>query len=134
MVASNTPSRAAVMFIAALLAGAPTAPAQAQSAQQPVTVLGHQKEAPLTEAVQFSDLAITTRAGRSALMSRVGQAIGEVCPAAAYAHSVYNLDYDAEDCANFAWAGANPQIRRAIDLARSGQAVAMAIEVTAARP
>jgi UrcA family protein len=119
------------MFIAALLAGSPL---QAQSGQQPVTVLGHQKEAPLTEAVQFGDLALTTRAGRIALVSRVGQAIAEVCPAAAYAHSVYNLDYDAEDCANFAWAGANPQIRQAIDLARSGQAVAMAIEVTAARP
>ena len=129
MVASNTPTRAAVMFVAALLAGSPL---QAQSAQQPVTVLGHQKEAPLARVVPFGDLALTTRAGRSALMSRVSQAVGEVCPNAAYALSVYNLDYDAEDCVNFAWAGANPQIRQAIDLARSGQAVAMAIEVTAA--
>ena len=130
MFALNTPARAAVMFIAALLAGSPL---QAQAGQQPVMVLGHQKEAPLTQAVQFSDLALTTRAGRSALVSRVSQAIGDVCPNAAYALSVYNLDYDAEDCVNFAWAGARPQIRQAIDLARSGHAVAMAIEVTGAK-
>jgi UrcA family protein len=130
MIASNIPSRAAVMFVAALLAGTPL---QAQSSQQPVTVLGHQEQAPLTRVVAFGDLALTTRVGRSALVSRVSKAVGEVCPNAAYAHSVYDLDYDAEDCVNFAWAGANAQIRRAFALARSGQAVAMAIEVTGAR-
>jgi UrcA family protein len=130
MVASNTPSRAAVMFIAALLAGASTAPVQAQGDQRPVTVLGHPET--LTRTVQFADLSLSTAAGRRALVHRVGQAVGEVCPNAAYAHSAYNIDYDADDCVSFAWAGANPQIRRAVDLAKSGQAVAMAIEVTGA--
>jgi UrcA family protein len=129
MLACKTPSLAAAASIAAALVATPL---QAQSSQQPVTVLGHQKEAPLTRIVPYGDLALTTGAGRSILMHRVRTAVREVCPDAAYAQSVYNLEYNAEDCTNFAWAGADPQIRRAIDLARSGQAVAMAIEVTGA--
>ena len=128
MVARYIPSRAAVTFAAALLAGA-TAPLQAQPPQAPVTVLGHQ-EAGLTRLVPFGDLSLASEAGQRILYRRVGVAVGEVCTDNEAAQSLYNAA--VKDCTNFAWAGARPQIARAIDLAQSGQAFAMSIAVTGA--
>lgn len=126
MLACKTPSIVAAASIAAALVAAPL---QAEPPQQPVTILGH-PEPPLTQIVQIDDLALATDAGRSALMHRVGVAVGQVCPEFDYAHAA--LNYDVQDCRTFAWTGARPQMRKAIDAAKSGQAVAMAIEVTGA--
>ena len=63
---ANTPFRAAVLLIATSLAGAATAPAQAQSNQSPVTVLGHPET--LTRIVPFGDLALATTAGQRSLV------------------------------------------------------------------
>ncbi len=75
---ANTPFRAAVLSIATSLAGAATAPAQAQSNQSPVTVLGHPET--LTRIVPFGDLALATTAGQRSLVHRVSSAVREVCP------------------------------------------------------
>lgn len=128
---AKIPSRAAVTFIAALLAGAATTPALAQPSQSPVTVLGHPEA--LTRIVPFGDLALATSAGQRSLVHRVSSAVREVCPDSAYAYAIYKFDYDSQDCTNFAWAGARPQIRHAIDAAKSGQPFAMSIAITGAR-
>lgn len=127
---AKTPFRAAVLLIATSLAGAATAPAQAQSNQSPVTVLGHPEA--LTRIVPFGDLALATTAGQRLLVHRVSNAVREVCPDSAYAYTIYNFTYDDLDCANFAWAGARPQIRQAINAAKSGQPFAMSIAITGA--
>ena len=79
---ANTPFRAAVLLIATSLAGAATAPAQAQSNQSPVTVLGHPEA--LTRIVPFGDLALATTAGQRSLVHRVSSAVREVCPDSSY--------------------------------------------------
>lgn len=122
---AKIPSRAA--FIAALLAGAP---ALAQPSQSPVTVLGHPEA--LTRVVPFGDLALGTSAGQRSLVHRVSSAVREVCPDSAYAYTIYKFDYNSQDCSNFAWAGARPQIREAINAAKSGQPIAMSIAITGA--
>jgi UrcA family protein len=128
MVAHTVPLRAAVTFAAALLAGT-TAPLQAQSTQRPVTVLGRQ-EAGLTRIVPFGDLSLASKAGQNILYHRVGVAVRQVCPNSDAGLASHNPSL--QDCTDFAWAGARPQIRRAIDLAQSGQTLAMSIAVTGA--
>lgn len=130
MLARTLPRVTAGSIIGALIAGVATVPAQAQTHQQPVTVTGH-AESSLTTLVPFGDLALTTSAGRAVLEARVDKAVGQVCPDSEFQRTAYNLVYDVEDCRSFAWAGARPQMRHAIDLAKSGQAVAMAIEISA---
>jgi UrcA family protein len=89
-----------------------------------VSVVAH----PLTRSVHYDDLDLTTKGGRKVFMRRVGTAVSEICPA----YDEHGFALDAEYCSTFAWAGARPQIKRVVDLARSGQSLAMTIEVTAA--
>lgn len=89
-----------------------------------VRVVAH----PLTHLVHYDDLALATKAGRKSLMHRVKAAVSEVCPA----YDEHGDAYDVQYCSDFAWAGARPQIKRAVRLARSGQTLAMTIEITAA--
>lgn len=107
-------------LVGAVLASAATAAGAAQPSPQPITVQ------PYTRVVSFGDLALGTRTGRDVFMHRVHAAVAEVCP---YLDE-NGRTYDVQDCREFAWAGARPQIRRAIDQARSGQLVAMSIEIT----
>jgi UrcA family protein len=91
-----------------------------QPSKEPITVQAYQR------VVNYGDLALNTRHGRRVLIHRVGLAVHEVCP---------ELDetghaYDVMDCREFAWAGARPQIRQALDQARSGQPLAMSIVIS----
>ena len=124
MVARIIPSRAAVALVATALA---TTPLHAQSPRQPVTITGH-FEPGVTQIVPFQDLSLVTEAGQRALMGRVKRAVGEVC---SYEDAAWTIRNPAiEECKSYAWAGARPQMRQAIDLARSGQTLAMSISVT----
>jgi UrcA family protein len=112
-------------FVGTLLIVAITAPAHAQP-QQPVTVIARQAQ-PVTASVPYGDLALATSAGQRVLNHRISAALSKLCP---------NLDidgfvYDSQDCRDHALAGALPQVRQAIDLARSGTSLAMAIQITA---
>lgn len=94
--------------------------------QQPVTVVANEAE-PLKIEVPYGDLALSTIQGREALTHRVRQAVNDLCP-------IFDEEgrvYDAQDCRDFAWRGARPQIKEAINLAKFGSQVAMAIEVAA---
>jgi UrcA family protein len=118
---------AAAAFIGALLIGAATNPVEAQTVgSHPVTVVAH--ATPNTRVVPYGDLALNTRDGRHMLAHRVGIAVSEVCP---------NFDdaigpYDVAFCQASAWKGAEPQMKRALRGALSGQPLAMSIEITAA--
>jgi hypothetical protein len=61
-------------------------------------------------------------------LRRVSDAVSEVCPSFGPESDAYRLG----NCKGVAWAGARPQIRRAIDRALSGESLAMSIEITAA--
>ena len=114
-------------LLGTMLAGAVAYPANGQPGQKPVTVTAH-REAPITQRVPYGDLALATKGGRSVLMRRVSFAVDTVCP--------QDDDdfgpYDVQGCKDFAWDGARPQIRRAINLAKSGATLAMTIEITSA--
>jgi UrcA family protein len=124
--------RAIIASVGTLLAGASAGAAHAatQNNQQPVTVLGRPDA--LVRIVPFGDLALATKAGRNSLERRVSDAVGEVCPDSEAGRSMLEPFYDAQDCRTFAWTRARPQIREAIALARSGQLLAMTIEVSSA--
>ena len=83
---------------------------------------------PLTRSVHYDDLALATKGGREVLMRRVRTAVSEIC----LAYDKQGFALDALYCSTFAWAGARPQIKRAVELARSGQSLAMTIEIVAA--
>ena len=80
----------------------------------------------LTRVVPFADLSLATRDGRHVLIHRVSVAVYEVCPK----HDYWGMELDAATCREYAWAGAQPQIKRAFDKAASGAPMAMSLEVT----
>jgi UrcA family protein len=125
MDARKTLHPAAVAFTS-LIVGATAAQAGTQNNQQPLTVLGRADA--LIRVVSVDDLSLATKQGRNALERRVSDAVGEVCPDGAKLNSFYDVD----DCRAFAWHGARPQMKRAIALAKSGQLLAMTIQVSAA--
>jgi len=110
-------------FVGALLLAAVISPAHAQ--QRPVTITAHEVA---TERVPYGDLVLTSDQDRKVLMRRVSLAVGRVCPLV----DIFGYVYDAQDCRDFAWQGARPQIKQAVNNAMSGTPVAMMIEVTAA--
>jgi UrcA family protein len=86
------------------------------SAKKPVVVTKSLEEIAPTRRVPYGDLNLATRPGVKALYRRVGFAVNSVCeeslgPAAGF--------YADTSCHSFAWRGARPQIRRAIDRART---------------
>lgn len=116
----------AASFLGALLLAAAIAPAHGQPAnQRPVTITAPE---PLTERVPYGDLSLAVKHDQRVLYRRVSVAVGNVCPLL----DEQGFAYDWQDCRDFAWRGAKPQIEQAIDLARSGMKMAMTIEVTAA--
>jgi UrcA family protein len=118
---------AAATFVGTLLIGAAINPAQAQTvSSHPVTVTAN-ADAP-TRIVHYGDLSLATRQGQHVLLRRVSDAVSEVCPSFGPESDAYRLG----NCKGVAWAGARPQIRRAIDRALSGESFAMSIEITAA--
>jgi UrcA family protein len=116
-------SIAAAGFAGALLLAATVTPVHAQ--QRPVTITAHEVA---TERVPYGDLVLTGDHDRKVLMRRVSLAVGRVCPLV----DIYGVAYDWQDCRDFAWSGAKPQIKQAVDNAINGTPVAMMIEVSAA--
>ena len=86
----------------------------------------------LTATVNFSINDIRSLAGQQALVRRVRQATHEVCPEYA---SGFNLDFLS--CRGLAWAGAKPQIDRAIKrattMADTGAPMSISIGIIAAK-
>ena len=113
-------------FIGTMLVLAVAAPVHAQAFTRPVTVTAHRDF--LTERVPYGDLTLASKQGRSILYQRVGAAVNRVCPGV----DAEGLTYNAQDCKDFAWEGARPQIRTAIKRAKSGASLAMAIEISTA--
>lgn len=112
----------AAAFIGSALVAAGAAPVHARP--RPVTVVAHPDE--YTRIVRYADLPLTTKAGRRMLLHRVSVAVQEVCPDT----DDFLRPLDSLACEEFAWDGARPQMRRAIDRALSGADLAGAIEIS----
>ena len=93
--------------------------------QPPVEVIAQKS---MTRVVHYGDLSLASQKDRNILYRRVGYAVKEVCPE--YAED--GAFYDNESCRKSAWAGARPQIRKALDRALSGSSMAMTITIQAA--
>jgi len=115
----------AASFIGAVLVASVAVPAHGQSNGQRLTVVAERPDQ-LTAMVHYDDLSLATKNGRHMLSRRVGEAVNRVCPDSTFE------TYDVGDCRNFAWNGARPQIKRAIDLAGSGHDLAMTLEIVSA--
>jgi UrcA family protein len=115
----------AAVFVGTLMVTATASLAQPPVRGSDVLV---EKTNPLVQHVSFADLSLATKPGQKVLFHRVNQAVGQVCPD----YDEEGYAYDVLDCKDFAWAGARPQIRRAIDSALSGNVMTMSISVTAA--
>ena len=114
-------------FLGVMLLVAATA-APPVHAKVPIEVVAQKQ--PLTTRVSYGDLRLQTREGRSILYHRVGAAVEFVCPPT----DEDGFEYMVQDCKDYAWNGARPQIHRAIRLAKtSSVTLAMAIEITAAQ-
>ena len=93
--------------------------------QPPVEVVG--KAVP-TRHVPYGDLSLATKQGQHLLYRRVGFAVQELCPIDAED----GRWYDFEHCRQFAWRGARPQMKRAVDSAMSGSSLTMISSITIA--
>jgi UrcA family protein len=113
---------------AALAVGTATRALSQPGSQAPVTVVA-QKDGSLTERVPYGDLTLTSEEGRHLLMHRVNLAVGRVCPDF-YADGQPNND--PQLCKDFAWRGARPQIKRALDEALAGGTTTMSLAIVAA--
>ena len=91
--------------------------------EPPVEVIGNPT---VTRHVPYGDLSLASADGRRMLYRRVGRAVNEVCPQVSEDGSWY----DVQDCRQFAWHGARPQIKRAFDQALSGSTLAMSSSIT----
>lgn len=78
---------------------------------------------PVTKIVKIGDLNLATKAGVQQMEKRVEAAVKSLCPTAMPTGAGYE-EHDTKLCRDYAWAGARPQMDRAIDTARkqtSGQ-------------
>ena len=118
----NIASLAASALVGSLLLIATTSAAQPG---QPEVVI--EKQAPMTRYVTFADLSLATKQGQKVLYHRVSNAVQQVCPDV----DEEGFAYDTMGCEDFAWAGARPQMKRAIGLAKSGSPMTMTIAISA---
>lgn len=119
--------RIAIFGSAAIVAtGLALAAATPALSQPPVDVIA--KPSSQVRHVPYGDLSLASREGQRTLFHRVGVAVNEVCPITADDGAWY----DNEGCRKFAWRGARPQIRRALDQAMSGSSLAMTSSITVA--
>jgi len=106
------------LFVAALSTAAIFA--ATASAQPPrdkdVVVTGAESDAVVRE-VPYSDLNLAAAPGETALVKRVRFAVNDVCLEAVGGHSGY-LHESSVNCKTASWAGAAPQIDRAVQRAR----------------
>lgn len=100
---------------ATALAGTATA-VQAQSqSDKPVVVRAQPDDLTPTRRVSYADLDLASLAGEKTLYHRVSGAVSDVCIDAVGASSTSITN---QSCRKFAWNGAEPQMKRAIDRAR----------------
>ena len=126
----NLACMTAAGFIGVLLVSAAAQPAYSQASRD-VVVQAQTNPDVLTATVNFSIKDIRSLAGQQALIRRVRQATYEVCPE--YASGFTS---DSIYCRGLAWAGAKPQIDRAIKrattMADTGAPVSITIGIIAA--
>ena len=127
----NLACMTAAGFIGVLLVSAAAQPAYSQASRD-VVVQAQTNPDVLTATVNFSIKDIRSLAGQQALVRQVRQATYEVCPEYA---SEFNLDFLS--CRDRAWAGAKPQIHRAIKramtMADTGAPMSITIGIIAAK-
>jgi UrcA family protein len=107
------------LFVAALSTAAifaATATASAQPPDKDVVVTGAESDA-VVRQVPYSDLNLASAPGETALVKRVRFAVSDVCLDAVGGHSGY-LHESSVNCKSASWAGAAPQIDRAVQRAR----------------
>lgn len=93
------------------------------SAEEPeIVVTGKMKipegYEPVTEVVEFGDLDLATFEGEEELEKRVAAAVKKIC----WSHpkpARWQVK-ESEECDSFAWEGARPQMKQAIEKARGG--------------
>lgn len=104
---------AGVACAVALSGLATTAPAMAKGKR--ITVTAPAGDDVPTRRVTYADLNLASSHGEKTLLRRVGMAVGQVCnPSVGNSHNRF-LEMD---CRGQAWAGARPQIARAVQRAR----------------
>lgn len=125
----NLTSMAAAGFIGVLLVAAAAQPAYSRPDRDVVVEAPFEKGA-LTERVNFTISDIRSLTGQKELVRRVRQATYRVC-------TDDNSADERIQCRDGAWAGAKPQIDRAIDRAMSmadaGAPISMTIAIIAAK-
>ena len=107
----------AVPFFAGVGMFAIAAPAIAQ--EQNIVITG-QKLPPgyelVTSSVQIGDLNLASSAGVAEMEKRVAHGVATVCPTPSGTAPDYEM-HDYDSCKKFAWAGARPQMDRAVQAA-----------------
>lgn len=103
----------ALCVASALVAGSTVAQAGSQS-DKPVIVRAQPDEFLPTRRVSYADLNLASLAGEKTLHRRVNIAVGQVC---ADATSSSSMQIAGQQCRSFAWSGARPQMKRAIERA-----------------
>ena len=113
----------------AILLGA--APAYAGQ-DQPAVVYGEDSENFRTERVYFGDLDLASQNGERQLNRRVAATVRSVCLTDFTGSALQSAEFDR--CADGAWAGARPQIARAVaqarDIAMNGKSSIAAAAIT----
>ena len=115
-------------FVAAVSIAAATSPVHA-GASHPVIVTGQRTEY-VTRYVSYADLNLASAADEGILKVRVRVAVNEVCDEAVG----HRDQYDFRGCTYDSWAGARPQISRAVrrarDIALTGSSPLAAVAIT----
>ena len=128
----NLACMTAAGFIGVLLVSAAAQPAYSQASRD-VVVQAQKNPDVLTATVKFSINDIRSLAGQKTLIRRVRQATYEVCPN--YQESGFIKD--SISCPSLAWAGAKPQIdraiKRAMTMADTGAPMSITIGIIAAK-
>jgi UrcA family protein len=121
-------------FVGAALAASMCAQVASSLAKPVKPVVISKRVDPMVRYVSYADLSLTSREGKRLLIHRVYEAVDEVCPVRLPADPVDGTtDYDRHDCQDGAWAGARPQIRKAIRAASFGAPLVMTIGIAGAR-
>lgn len=128
----NLATLTAAGFVGVLLIAATAQPAYSQP-DRDVVVQARPDPDALTTNVSFTISDIRSLAGQKTLIRRVRDATNEVCPT----DNSYFLEPERVLCRDNAWAGAKPQIDRAIrqamSMADTGAAMSITIGITAAK-
>jgi len=102
------------LAMSALVAAGAAAPAAAQN--KDVVVTGADSDA-VVRLVDFRDLNLASAPGERALVKRVRYAVSDVCMEAVGDNKGYLLQAST-NCRTASWAGAEPQVARAVQRAR----------------